>query len=178
MELLDASRGVLITLGGILFSPCLELETRQKSLTYNVLFSPRESPTHIHFSFVDSISGPWVCFLKHNWEKSSWFLNVPLLPGERYKIPEAMKGLILFPRSRCLQHLDFGNILRTVSLSNESERYALYLTGPLSPEETLLLGLHPAMFYRVRYGLLSFTLFEHIFKRLKLVSRQLKLHQQ
>lgn len=62
-----------------------------------------------------------------------------------------MKELILLQGSRCLQHLDFGNILRTVSLSNESERYTLCLTGRLSAEEMPLLGPHPAMFDRGRY---------------------------
>lgn len=65
------------------------------------------------------------------------------------KYPRQKKGLILSPCSRCLQHL--SNTLRTVSLFNESERYALYLNLELSPpEEMLSLGLPSARCGRVR----------------------------
>lgn len=67
------------------------------------------------------------------------------------KTPEAVKELIFLQGSRCPQHLDFGNTLRTVSLSNESERYALCLTGRLSPRRNAAAGPHPAMFDRGRY---------------------------
>lgn len=137
--------GSPMTLSGDTLLPMSRIRNAcQKALTYWVLFDLHASPAHTHCNATDNLSGLQVffCYLFGNIIEKNLFvfwMYLSSLASILYiYIPEAVKELILFQCSRCLQHLDFGNILRTVSLSNESERYALCLTGPLSPEETLL----------------------------------------
>lgn len=123
-----------------LFSPALELETfvRSRLHTVSCLILTQVPPISTHVSFMGSVSGLWVAFCCPfgNIIEKIWLFSEFIFPSWQVlkkKTPEAVKELIFLQGSRCPQHLDFGNILRTVSLSNESERYALCLTGRLSP---------------------------------------------